>query len=185
MIGTKVIFLYPDEGECPLTLSFECRVPCSLPLSLEDDVEGLPLGDVTRSGRGGGEPGDCCETGKVTVSRGDVGPRIGLLVGTVDTGDCVNGAEDAREDAFPSPVSVCEPLRPKTSSNVVSDALGTDRGWLGVVRVGAAVVVCAGAVERLGEKAWSNENGWDSGTGGRNGRPSTADTGRAEVAVFC
>ena len=44
----KIIFSTPEAGECPLT-RFECR-PCSLPLFLEDDVEGLPLGGDTRSG---------------------------------------------------------------------------------------------------------------------------------------
>jgi hypothetical protein len=39
--------------------------------------------------------------------------------------------------------------------------------------------------ERSDEKAWTNENGRDSGTGGSTGRPSTADTGRTELAVFC
>jgi len=159
-------------------LSFECRVPCSLPLSLEDAVEGLPLGDATR---GGGETGEDCDTGKVTVSRGDVDPRTGLLVGTLDTGDCVNDVEDV----VPSAVSVCAPLGLKALSNVGFDTPGTGGDRLEVVRVEAAVVVCAPEVERLGGKAWSNENGWDSGTGGRIGRPSTADTGRAGVAMFC
>ena len=46
MIGTKVIFSIPGDGERLLKLSFEYRVPCSLPISLEDDMEGLPLGDA-------------------------------------------------------------------------------------------------------------------------------------------
>lgn len=73
-----------------LTLSFECRTG-SLPLSLDDDVEGLPLGDATRGGSGGevgGGPGGG-ETGKFTISRGDMVPRTGELEARADTGDCV------------------------------------------------------------------------------------------------
>ena len=125
MIGTKVIIYIPGDGGCPLTLSFECRVPCSLPLSLEDDVEGLPLGDATR---GGGEAGEGCETGKRTFSRGDVGPRTGLLAGTVDTGDCVSGIDDVREGAVPATLSVCAPLRPKASPDVAFGASGAEGG---------------------------------------------------------
>ncbi len=43
MIGTKIIFSIPGDGERPLTLSFECYVPRALPISLENGVEGLPL----------------------------------------------------------------------------------------------------------------------------------------------
>jgi len=93
------------------------------------------------------------------VSRGDVEPRRALLVGTVDTGDCVNGIDDVREDAVAGPLSACAPLRPKASSNVVFGASETDGSWLGAVTAGAAVVVGADVVERLDEKAWSNENG--------------------------
>ncbi len=125
MIGTKVIFSIPGDGERPLTLSFECRVPCSLPLSLEDDVEGLPLGDAIR---GGGEDGEGWEAGKLTTSRGDVDPRTGLLGGTVDTGDCVSGTDDVREDAVPSALSVCAPLRPKPSPNVGFGVSGAEGG---------------------------------------------------------
>ena len=82
-----------------------------------------------------------------------------MLVGTVDTGDCVNGIDDVREDAVAGPLSACAPLRPKASSNVVFGASETDGSWLGAVTAGAAVVVGADVVERLDEKAWSNENG--------------------------
>jgi hypothetical protein len=121
MIGTKVIFSIPDDYERPLTLSFECRNPCSLLLSLE----GLPLGDAIR---GGGEAGEGWEAGKLTVSRGDVDPGTGSLGGTVDTGDCVSGIDDVREDAVPSALSVCAPLRPKASPKVGFGASGAEGG---------------------------------------------------------
>ena len=73
------------------------------------------MGDAIR---GGGEAGEGCETGKFNVSRGDVVPRTGMLGGTVDTGDCVSGIDDVREDAVPSALSVCAPLRPKASPKV-------------------------------------------------------------------
>lgn len=52
------------------------------------------------------------------------------------------------------------------------------------MRVGAAVVTGAG--EETLENSLPN-NGCDSGTGGRIGRPSTTadDTGRVEFAAFC
>lgn len=89
-----------------------------------------------------------------------------------------------REVVVATPLSVCAPLRPKTSSNEGVGASGTGGGWLGVVWVGASVMAGVDE-ERSDENALSNENGWDSGTGGRTGRPSTADTGRAELAAFC
>lgn len=88
-------------------------------------MEGLPLGDATR---GGGEAGEGCEIGKRTVSRGDVDPRTGLLAGTVDTGDCVSGIDDVREDAVPTALSVCAPLRPKALPNVGFGAFGAEGG---------------------------------------------------------
>jgi hypothetical protein len=71
-----------------LTLSFECRT-CSFPLSLDDDVEGLPLGDAIRGGgEDGGGPGGS-ETGKFNTSRGDLETGMGGLEANADTGDCV------------------------------------------------------------------------------------------------
>jgi len=107
-------------------LSFECR-PCSL---TDPPVEGLPwgiLGDATRGGDWTGVSGCSDETGKAT-SRGDVDPRKDVLVGIVDTGDCVNGIDDAWEDVVPNPLSVCAPLRPKLSSIDRFGASGTDGG---------------------------------------------------------
>jgi hypothetical protein len=123
MIGTKVILFIPGDGEFPLTLSFECRGPPSF----GDDV-GLPLGDATR---GRGEAGGGWETGKFIVSfvsRDDVVPRTGRLGGTLDTGDCVSGTDDVREDAVPSALSVCAPLRPNASPNVGFGASGAEGG---------------------------------------------------------
>jgi len=91
-------------------LSFECR-PCSLALSLDDDVEGLPLGggDTTRDGSGGEDATapSCGRLGKLTGSRGDVVPRTGELEANADTGDCVScGIDDVREEIVPNALVV-------------------------------------------------------------------------------
>jgi len=89
-------------------LSFECR-PGSLALSLEDDVEGLPLGagDTTRGGGEDGAAPSCDKAGKLTVSRGDVVARTGELEANPDTGDCVScGIDDVREEIVPNALVV-------------------------------------------------------------------------------
>ena len=88
-IGTSVIFSTPgQQWTMLLTLSFECRV-CSFPLSLDDDVDGLPLGDAIRGGgEDGGGPGGG-GTGRFTASRGDVVAGMGEPKANADTGDCV------------------------------------------------------------------------------------------------
>ena len=85
-IGTSVISSIPGHKTKSLTLSFESRAG-SLPLSLEDDVEGLALGDAGGGDLGGGG----CESGKLTASREDADPLTGESEGNADedTGDCV------------------------------------------------------------------------------------------------
>lgn len=94
-------------------------------------MEGLPwdiLGDAARGEDWTGVSGGGDETGKLTVSRGDVDPRKEVLVGIVDTGECVNGIDGAWEDVVPNPLSVCAPLRAKLSSIERFGASGTDGG---------------------------------------------------------
>jgi len=97
-----------------------------------------------------------------------------------DSVACVSGTDEIREDVLLNPLSPCVVLEPKAFSNErsVTPALGS--GWLG-----AAGVAAAATGERLDEKASSNENGLDSMTGGREGRPSTADAAGAKFVEFC
>lgn len=82
-----------------------------------EDVEVLAFGDATR---GGGVASRCGESGKPTVSRGEMGAWTGELELNVDNveGDSVGcGTDEVREFVLLNPLSPCVVLDPKALSN--------------------------------------------------------------------